>query len=77
MIRRIAGVDTSATVLSYMCYMFATRPEIVERLREEIDPLMPDDGEGGKHRIPDITVLNKLPYLNAFVKECELSYMVP
>lgn len=70
---RIAGVDTSSTVLSYMCYTLANRSEIVAHLRCDIDPLMPEDDSADtlSRRIPDITVLNKLPYLTAFVKECK------
>ncbi|KAG8995785.1 hypothetical protein FRB93_001067 [Tulasnella sp. JGI-2019a] len=65
----LAGVDTTSTVLSYMCYTLATHPDVLAKLRAEIDPLMPHDSEGGNRRVPDISVLNKLPYLNAFVKE--------
>ncbi|KAG8860571.1 hypothetical protein FRB96_003825 [Tulasnella sp. 330] len=65
----IAGVDTSSTVISYMLYNLTSRPDILAELRAEIDPLMPNDGEGGNRRVPDISVLNKLPYLTAFVKE--------
>ncbi|KAG9009668.1 hypothetical protein FRB94_011673 [Tulasnella sp. JGI-2019a] len=65
----IAGVDTTSTVLSYMCYTLTTRPDVLAKLRAETDPLMPHDNEGGNRRVPDISVLNKLPYLTAFVKE--------
>lgn len=34
------------------------------KLQAELDQAMPDP-----HAIPDITLLQKLPYLNAFVKE--------
>ncbi|KIO32887.1 hypothetical protein M407DRAFT_18345 [Tulasnella calospora MUT 4182] len=65
----IAGVDTSSTTLSYMMYTLANRPDILAKLREEIDPLMPDDGQSGKRTAPDFLVLNRLPYLTGFVKE--------
>ncbi|KAG9046348.1 hypothetical protein FS837_004572, partial [Tulasnella sp. UAMH 9824] len=65
----IAGVDTSSTTLSYMMYTLACRPDILSKLREEIDPLMPEDGQGGKRTVPDFQVLNRLPYLTGFVKE--------
>ncbi|KAG8924794.1 hypothetical protein FRC00_004710, partial [Tulasnella sp. 408] len=65
----IAGVDTSSTTLAYMMYTLACRPDILAKLREEIDPLMPEDGQGGKRTPPDFQVLNRLPYLTGFVKE--------
>ncbi|KAG8898860.1 hypothetical protein FRC00_002247, partial [Tulasnella sp. 408] len=69
MAHTIAGVDTSSTTLSYMMYTLACRPDVLAKLREEIDPLMPDDGQGGKRTPPDFQVLNCLPYLTGFVKE--------
>ncbi|KAG9024506.1 hypothetical protein FS837_005341, partial [Tulasnella sp. UAMH 9824] len=69
MAHTIAGVDTSSTTLSYMMYTLACRPDILAKLREEIDPLMPEDGQGGKRTAPDFQVLNRLPYLTGFVKE--------
>lgn len=45
------------------------RPDIVAKLQAELDVAMPDP-----LAIPDITVLQKLPYLNAFVKEGTLSF---
>lgn len=52
-----------------MTYLLAVRPDILAKLREEIDPLM--EGEDGKREIPDYSVLSALPYLNAFYMECE------
>ncbi|KAG8896360.1 hypothetical protein FRB99_008925 [Tulasnella sp. 403] len=37
----IAGVDTSATALSYMMYILALRPDMLAKLRAESDSLMP------------------------------------
>ena len=61
----IAGTDTTATTLSYILYAIATHKDVLLGLRAEIDPLMSD-----AQVIPDIGVLNKLPYLIALVKEC-------
>lgn len=67
----IAGVETSTVSLSYMLYNLALYPDILAKLREEVDPLMTDSSEDGIHRtIPDTSVLSKLPYLNAIFKEC-------
>ncbi|TFK47010.1 cytochrome P450 [Heliocybe sulcata] len=60
----IAGSDTTSTTLSYMFWELSRRADIVVRLREELDAAMPDS-----KAIPDISVLQKLPYLNAFIKE--------
>jgi hypothetical protein len=38
----------------------------MKKLQQELDEAMPDS-----HTIPDITTLQRLPYLNAFVKEGE------
>ncbi|KAG8958033.1 hypothetical protein FRC03_009533 [Tulasnella sp. 419] len=65
----IAGVDTSSNVMSYALYLFGNRPDIVTKLRAELDPIMSKDEDGIRRHLPDISVLNKLPYLNAFVKE--------
>lgn len=61
-------METSSTTLTYMCYNLARWPKIMAKLREEIDPLMV--GSDGRRHIPDISVVNKLPYLNAFYMEC-------
>lgn len=52
-----------------MLYVLALYPEVLARVREEIDPVMP--GEEGERQIPDFSVLTKLPYFNAFYMECE------
>jgi Cytochrome P450 len=36
----------------------------MKRLEQELDEVMPDS-----QTIPDISVLQRLPYLNAFIKE--------
>lgn len=64
----MGGVDTSNIVLSFMCYLLATRPDIMEKLREELDPLM--DGVEGKRQILEYAVISELPYMNAFYMEC-------
>jgi len=61
---RIAGVDTSSTSLSYFLWELSRRSDIMRKLQAELDDTMPDT-----QTIPDITVLQRLPYLNAFIKE--------
>ncbi|KZV75341.1 cytochrome P450 [Peniophora sp. CONT] len=60
----VAGVDTSSTTLSYICWELSRRADIAHKLHAELDAAMPD----GK-TIPDVIVLQNLPYLNAVIKE--------
>ncbi|TFY65879.1 hypothetical protein EVG20_g5213 [Dentipellis fragilis] len=60
----VAGVDTTSTTLSYLCWELSRRADITRNLQAELDHAMPDS-----RVVPDINVLQKLPYLNAFVKE--------
>ncbi|KXN88975.1 hypothetical protein AN958_06437 [Leucoagaricus sp. SymC.cos] len=60
----IAGSDTSSISLSYFFWELSRRPDILKKLQIEIDEVMADS-----RAIPDILVLQELPYLNAFIKE--------
>jgi cytochrome P450 len=60
----IAGSDTNSISLSYFFWELSRRPEILKKLQTEIDEVMFDS-----RAIPDISVLQELPYLNAFIKE--------
>ncbi|GBE80196.1 cytochrome P450 [Sparassis latifolia] len=60
----IAGVDTSSTTLSYLFWELSRRPDIMKQLQTELDDVMSD-----RKVIPDLSVLYRLPYLNAFIKE--------
>ncbi|TRM67586.1 cytochrome P450 [Schizophyllum amplum] len=60
----IAGTDTTAITLSYLCWELARHPDIAMKLQVELDCVMDDPAI-----VPDIAVLQALPYLNAFVKE--------
>ena len=61
---RIAASDTTSTTLSYFFWELSRREDILKRLQDELDVVMPDS-----RAIPDISVLQRLPYLNAFIKE--------
>jgi hypothetical protein len=69
---RIAGSDTSSTSLSYFLWELSRRPDVLKKLQQEVDDNMPD-----AHSILDINVLNKLPYLNSFIKEGEHDFTPP
>ncbi|OAX38861.1 cytochrome P450 [Rhizopogon vinicolor AM-OR11-026] len=60
----IAGSDTTSNSLSYFFWELSRRQDIMTKLQAELDQAMPDP-----RAIPDIAVLQDLPYLNAFVKE--------
>ncbi|KZT29554.1 cytochrome P450 [Neolentinus lepideus HHB14362 ss-1] len=60
----IAGSDTASTTLSYLFWELSRRADIAARIREELDAAMSDS-----KAIPDISALQTLPYLNAFIKE--------
>ncbi|ESK91848.1 cytochrome p450 [Moniliophthora roreri MCA 2997] len=60
----IAGSDTTSTSLSYFLWELSRRPDIAKNLQAELDEAMHDP-----RVIPDISVLQELPYLNAFIKE--------
>ncbi|KAI2615518.1 cytochrome P450 [Hypoxylon sp. NC1633] len=55
-----AGHDTSANMLSWSLYILATKHDIQEKLRAEVNVLPPN---------PSYTELDKLPYLENFCKE--------
>ncbi|KAJ7074029.1 cytochrome P450 [Mycena amicta] len=60
----IAGTETTSTALSYFFWQLSCSPDILRRLQSEVDLAMPD-----RRAIPDLSVLQSLPYLNAFISE--------
>ncbi|KAK7064986.1 cytochrome P450 [Favolaschia claudopus] len=60
----IAGTETSSITLSYLLWQLTCSPEVTEKLQRELDEAMPDP-----HVIPDIGVLQELPYLDACIQE--------
>jgi Cytochrome P450 len=63
----IGACDTTSTTLSYLCWELSRRPDISGKLQAELDTVMPDCKS-----LPDISILQDLPYLSAFVKEGSL-----
>ena len=60
----MAGTDTTSISITFFLWELTRRPDIVKKLRAELDDAMPDPKV-----LPDIAALNELPYLNAFLKE--------
>ncbi|KAJ7754837.1 cytochrome P450 [Mycena metata] len=60
----VAGTDTTSISLSYFLWELTRRHDILRKLQNEIDAVMPDPSA-----VPDIKILNGMEYLNAFIKE--------
>jgi cytochrome P450 len=61
---RIAGSDTTSIALTFCFWELSQRTDILKKLQAELDEVMIDP-----RVIPNISVLQKLPYMNAFIKE--------
>lgn len=60
----MAGTDTASISMTFFLWELTRRPDIVTKLRAELDDAMPDPKV-----LPDIAALSELPYFNAFLKE--------
>ncbi|KAM5345236.1 hypothetical protein ACJ41O_011098 [Fusarium nematophilum] len=58
-----AGTDTTAAALTSTIYLLYTYPEVLQKLREEVDNAVPGSG------IPSYETASKLPYLRACIEE--------
>lgn len=65
----MAGTDTTSTSISYLFWELSRRPDIMKRLQAELDEAIPDCKV-----LPDLAMLQQLPYLNAFMKEGQLYF---
>ncbi|KAJ7460229.1 cytochrome P450, partial [Mycena latifolia] len=61
---RIAGTGTTSTTLSHFFWKLSCRSDVMQKLQKEIDNVMPDP-----RVIPDLSVFQNLPYLNALISE--------
>lgn len=66
-----AGTATTARTMGFMCYYILNNPHMRKRLGDELAPLMADY----PHNLPRWSDLEKLPYLQALIKE-GLRYVV-
>lgn len=63
-----AGIDTTKTTLALATFHILANPHVLERLQEELRRAVPDASAPP----PTLPELEKLPYLDAVVQECEL-----
>lgn len=61
----VAGGETTARVLTYIFASILQNPQILARLREEIDTVMPTNDED----LPSSRILEELPYFKAVIQE--------
>lgn len=65
-----AGHDTTATVLAYIYYKLSKHPDKLAKIRAEHDEILGVDPKDAADRIrADVTLLNKLPYTAAVLRE--------
>ncbi|KAF9035857.1 cytochrome P450 [Panaeolus papilionaceus] len=60
----MAGTDTTSTTITYLFWELSRRPDIMKKLQAELDEAVPD-----AKILPDLSVLQELPFLSAFLKE--------
>jgi cytochrome P450 len=66
----IAGYETASTALAYVTHILATHPEEQKKLRDYIDSYI------SKDTILDYELLNKLEYLDWFIRETLRMYPI-
>lgn len=63
-----AGIDTTKSTLTMASFWISKKREVYDRLHKELVEAIPDT-----NNFPSLTELEKLPYLEAVIKECECS----
>ncbi|GMF19877.1 unnamed protein product [Phytophthora lilii] len=63
-----AGQDTTATAMSWFVVMINRHPNVLKRVRKEIQQKLPDLASG-KHKVPTLENVQHLVYLEAAIKE--------
>ncbi|KAF5003170.1 hypothetical protein FDECE_10238 [Fusarium decemcellulare] len=63
-----AGHETTASALTWACYLLTKHPEIQQKLRDEINEVLPQDVENDP-TIDLAGILEPLPYLNGIMHE--------
>ncbi|KAI8625826.1 cytochrome P450 [Xylariaceae sp. FL1651] len=69
-----AGTETTASALTTLTYFVLANPEVLRKLREELETVMPE----GRAELPPTSTLETLPYLTGIIQEgIRLSFSVP
>ncbi|CAF2404456.1 unnamed protein product [Rotaria sp. Silwood2] len=69
----VAGYETTSTALAYSTYVLATKPEIQDKLIEEINH---NNGNNNNDIEEDYEIANNLSYLDFFVREVLRMYPI-
>ncbi|CAF1370676.1 unnamed protein product [Adineta ricciae] len=67
-----AGYETTSTGLAFATYELARHPEVLEKLRDEINQFPLDDNEQFNEetkQYPDYDVIAQMPYMDMFISE--------
>lgn len=64
MILLVAGSETTASTMSAIMYHMLADPDLLSRLKAELETAMPDPNQ-----FPDASKLDGLPFLNAVIEE--------
>lgn len=67
-----AGIATTKTTMSTLCFHVLSNPSIYSQLRQELMNAFPDPTM--QSTLPE---LEKLPYLTAVIQECKTSIFLP
>lgn len=74
-----AGYETTSSALAYATYELARRPDVLEKLQEEIDQLplnTGDDFDEEMKKYPDYDIVAGMPYMDMFISEVLRMYPI-
>lgn len=72
----LAGYETTSTTLSYCTYVLVKHPEEQQKLFEEIYSFFRNISDGSNNIEPNADNVNKLEYLDMFIKEVLRMYPI-
>ncbi|CAF0818078.1 unnamed protein product [Adineta ricciae] len=72
------GYETTATALACATYVFATHPDILEKIQVEISQLLlsTDDSDDEMKKYPDYDVVAQMHYMDMFISEVLRMYHI-
>jgi cytochrome P450 len=75
----LGGYETTSTALACATYEIAKHPDVLEKLRAEIDQLpLDNDDNGGQmtYKHPDYDIVAQMPYMDHFISEVLRMYPI-